>query len=140
MEPDRALTPPMLDERPTVLVVEDDDGLARMLDDVLSDAGYQVTLAGDGESGFAQALSGQPSVVLSDFRMPGMDGGQLISKLRAHPRTRAIPVALMSNSQGQRSRVPGVPFLQKPFDVVDMLALLARTRRGASTLTRYGEG
>jgi CheY-like chemotaxis protein len=72
--------------------------------------------------------------------MPGMNGGQLIGKLRAHPRTRAIPVALMSSSPGSESRVPGVPFLVKPFAVDDVLALLARARRGNSTLTHFGEG
>lgn len=140
LEPDRALAPPVLDERPNVLVVEDDDSLARMLDDLLSDAGYRVTLARDGTDGFARAEREQPSVVLSDFMLPGMDGGQLIGKLRAHPRTRAIPVALMSSSLIARSRVPGVPFLLKPFNIGDVLALLARARQGASTLIRYGEG
>jgi CheY-like chemotaxis protein len=140
LEPDRALAPPVLDERPNVLVVEDDDSLARMLDDLLSDAGYRVTLARDGADGFTRAVREQPAVVLSDFMLPGMDGGQLIGKLRAHPRTRAIPVALMSSSLVARRRVPGVPFLLKPFNIADVLALLARALRGTSTLIRYGEG
>jgi CheY-like chemotaxis protein len=138
VDPDRALTaPPWLGERPTVLVVEDDDDVASMLDDLLSDAGYRVYLAGDGQSGLAQAVRERPSVVLSDFMMPGMDGGQLVSKLHTNPRTRAIPVVLMSSSQ---HRVPGVPFVQKPFNVDDVLTLLARVRGDAAPLTRYGEG
>ncbi len=141
VNPDRApAAPPRLDERPSVLIVEDDDGVAGMLDDLLSDAGYRVLLAGDGRVGFAEALREQPSVVLSDFMMPGMDGGQLIGKLRAHPRTRGIPVVLMSSLPQARNRVPDVLFLQKPFDMDDVLALLARARRSATPLMRYGDG
>jgi CheY-like chemotaxis protein len=133
------VAPPTLVERPTVLVVEDDDDIAQMLDDLLSSVGYRVSLACDGETGFARAVREQPSVVLSDFIMPGMDGGQLIGKLRTHPRTRAIPVALMSSSPSSEARVLGVPFLLKPFDLEDVLALLTRAQRGGA-LTRYGEG
>ena len=134
------VAPPRLDERPTVLIVEDDAGVAQMLDDLLSDAGYHVLLAGDGQEGMAQAVREQPAVVLSDFMMPGMDGGQLIGKLRAHPRTRGIPVVLMSSLPQARNRVPDVLFLQKPFDIDDVLALLARARRSATPLMRYGDG
>jgi CheY-like chemotaxis protein len=140
VDPDYAPAPPRLDERPRVLVVEDDPGVAQMLDDLLSDAGYCVLLADDGQAGFAQAVREQPSVVLSDFMLPGMDGGQLIGKLRMDPRTRAIPVVLMSSSHYAPRRLPGVPFLQKPFNVDDVLALLARALRETTPLTRYGEG
>jgi CheY-like chemotaxis protein len=140
VDPECTPAPPRLDERPTVLIVEDDLGVAQMLDDLLSDAGYYVMLANDGQAGFAQAVREQPSVVLSDFMLPGMDGGQLIGKLRTHPRTRAIPVVLMSSLHHLPRRVPGVPFLQKPFNVEDVLALLARALREATPLTRYGEG
>ncbi len=127
-------------ESPTVLVVEDEAAIAQLLDEFLCSEGYRVLIARDGQAALAYAQRVRPALVLSDCMMPGMDGNQLVKELRGHPSTRAIPIALMSSTRLNKYRLPGVPFLAKPFELDEVLSLVARyvPHDGPSEL--YGEG
>lgn len=109
----------------TILVVEDDPHLREVITEVLSDEGYTVYDATDGERALERldAMQRQPDLVLSDVRMPRLTGFELADRLRQ--RRRPIPIVLMSAN----CSVPpggGVMFLAKPFSLDDLVALVAR--------------
>jgi len=87
--------------RPLVLVVDDDDGLRDALRDLLDDAGFATVGARDGLEALAVlgALPSAPSFILLDLKMPRMDGLQVLAKMKQDPRTRAIPVVMMTSSR-----------------------------------------
>lgn len=72
--------------KPTVLIVEDDDSVAYMLNTALTDAGFETRVAIDGVDGWEKYQSERPDVVLSDIRMPRMDGLELLSKIKTADR------------------------------------------------------
>jgi DNA-binding response OmpR family regulator len=86
-----------VDEEITVLLIEDDEATAEMYRLRLSNDGYTVLHASDGESGVAQAISEQPDLIYLDVRLPKLDGFQVLQRLRAHPHTQAIPVVILTN-------------------------------------------
>ena len=79
-----------------VLVVEDDPTSARLLELYLADAGYRVALAASGEEGLRIAETMRPSAILLDLLLPGMDGWQVLSRLKSNEVTRSIPVLIVS--------------------------------------------
>jgi CheY-like chemotaxis protein len=125
--------------RGTILVVEDDDCIAELLADLLSDEGYCVVTACDGLAALRAVEKERPAMVLSDCMMPRLDGVQFVRELRRHPATRTIPVALMSSMRPRGPLLDEIPFLPKPFDVEDVLALVARFAHGPSYAPLYGE-
>ncbi len=141
--PERVVPPDMAPsdgaDRPVVLVVDDDESIAEMLADLLGDEGYRVIVAYDGLSALDTARRERPAMILSDCMMPGMNGAQLLRELRGHPTTRSIAVALMSSVRPRGLSMPDAPFLAKPFEIDDVLELVARCT-ARSSLTLYGEG
>jgi CheY-like chemotaxis protein len=114
--------------RTTVLVVEDDRATSRLLNAALTDEGYAVELAVDGEA-LDVACRRQPAVVLLDLQMPGMDGAEVSRRLRRDPATANIPIVLMSDSdhlQMTASRLPVNDRLAKPFDLDRLYAIIAK--------------
>lgn len=128
------------DDKPTILIVDDEESIAELLADLLCDEGYRVIVARDGATALACARSAQPAMVLSDCMMPGLDGMQFVREMRRHPATRGIPVVLMSSARPTMLRLPDVPFLEKPFEIDDVLALVAQCARRRSFAQLYGEG
>ena len=81
---------------PTILVVEDEDSVARMLSATLEAEGYHPLIAGTGEEGVALALREDPQLILLDLMLPGMDGFEVVQNLRGNARTAHIPVMVVS--------------------------------------------
>jgi DNA-binding response OmpR family regulator len=79
-----------------ILVVEDDQDIRDLLVDTLSDGGYEVIAAADGDAGWQKALHEQPDIILLDAMMPAMDGFQLSEKLKANLSTSSILVIMVS--------------------------------------------
>jgi CheY-like chemotaxis protein len=116
---------------PSVLIVDDDADIVMMLVQVLQDEGYEVRAA-IGEEALAIAAADRPDVVLLDIMMPGMDGVEVCRRLRADPRTTAIPVIAMSASHRLRERASEMEvngLLAKPFDLDELLANIERLLR-----------
>lgn len=122
-----AHTPPRQKPGPTVLLVEDEDGLRSVISRLLQDEGYRVIEAQNGARAL-QVLSEKPhrrvALVLTDLRMPIMDGRQLAAALaRLHP---SLPIVFMSGFTAQlmdmRLVSPQLTFLAKPFRNDDLLA------------------
>jgi two-component system response regulator MprA len=98
---------------PTVLVVEDEPAIREVVADLLQDEGYAVRQASDGLQAIDELEVDDVDVVLSDVRMPRLDGPSLARRLRR--RGHAVPVVLMS-AVNVEVDLPGVCFLPKPFD------------------------
>src|SRR4051794_13589887 len=108
---------------PTILVVDDDADLRRTLVDGLRDVGYQAEPAGDGITALELIALCVPDLILSDVRMPRLDGIGLARVLA--PRPPPIPIILMSGTP-MPPDCP-LPALRKPFTLADLLTLMART-------------
>ena len=111
----------MTDDRRTVLVVEDDAPLRRMVSIFLRAAGYHVRPAEDGSSGLALARDERPDLVLLDLMMPGLDGWEVLRRLKGDALTAAIPVLVLTASVDpplteHALRLGATRFLAKPID------------------------
>ena len=119
----------------TVLVVEDDHSIARLIRDYLDRAGYGVILASDGETGLARSRTEKPDVVVLDLGLPGRDGIEMLRELR---RTSNVPVVIVTARGEETDRVVGLElgaddYMVKPFSprelVARVRAVLRRTER-----------
>ena len=104
---------PTYQTTPTVLVVEDEPAIREVVADLLEDEGYAVRQAADGLEAIDELEVDGVDLVLSDVRMPRLDGPALARRLRRHGY--AVPVVLMSAVDVEVD-LPGVGFLPKPFD------------------------
>jgi CheY-like chemotaxis protein len=113
----------------TIVIVDDEFGLADVLDATLSDAGYRVFTASNGVQGLDVMAEHPPDLVIVDYMMPLLDGPGLLRAMRADPRLANTPVVLMSAMPEAvvRARCAGyAAFLRKPFGFEALLAVLAR--------------
>jgi CheY-like chemotaxis protein len=106
----------------TILVVDDDPDICRLLAVLLGRVGYRVVPAYDGSGALALARRERPDLILTDLAMPGMDGFALAARLRLTGF--AEPIVLMSAGRAG-SPMPEFPFVAKPFDVPRLLATIA---------------
>src|SRR5215216_4592795 len=105
----------------SVLVVDDDGDVCEMLSELLSQAGYDVRCTHDGEAAWADVQRDPPDLILSDIRMPKLDGIDLASRLVSGGyRTLII---LMSGSHTDRLEVSAA-FIRKPFEFDQLLAVI----------------
>ena len=94
-QPPEHLSP--LPARGTVLIVEDDVFLQKLLVDKFKKEGYEVEGAEDGEHALQALAKNIPMIVLLDLLMPGMDGFQVLEHIRKEERTKTLPVIVLSN-------------------------------------------
>lgn len=111
----------------TILVVEDEWAIADWLEVLLSEHGCHVLVAGNGRQALDILHRETPDLVLTDFMMPFLDGPGLTAAMADDPRTRDIPVIVMTslveNSVKERiARYRG--FLRKPFREADLLKII----------------
>jgi two-component system, chemotaxis family, chemotaxis protein CheY len=116
--------------RRSVLLVDDDASIRLICSLNLRASDFDVTEAADGLQGFEQAARRPPDLVLSDLRMPGLDGFALAEALRRNEATRAVPIVFLSGETGiaerMRAYALGVAgFVTKPFDPAALVALLS---------------
>lgn len=112
--------------RKTVLVADDEEALLRILALVLEEAGYRVITAHDGRAALDAARTQAADVVITDFMMPELGGGELLSALlEARPRTPVIVMSSLEESVIARSCNGHARFFRKPFDVPEFLHSVA---------------
>jgi DNA-binding response OmpR family regulator len=87
-----------------ILIVEDDKFLRELITKKLKDEGYETVGAGDGEEGLDKAKKESPDMVLLDLILPGIDGFEVLSKIKDDTALSSIPVVILSNL-GQREEV-----------------------------------
>jgi two-component system response regulator MprA len=127
---------------PRVLVVEDDDAIAQVLQRSLRMEGYEVRIAGDGVAALDEAHAFLPDLVILDLGLPRMDGVEVAKTLRL---TDDVPILVLTARDGVEARVEGLDagaddYLVKPFERQELLARLRallrrRPPRGQATLT-----
>ena len=79
-----------------ILVVDDDADFREALVEVLSSAGYPVAQAANGEEALLKVAEEIPGIILLDLKMPGIDGWGVMERLRADPKSAAIPILVLS--------------------------------------------
>jgi PAS domain S-box-containing protein len=132
-----------------VLLADDNADMRQYMSRLLGEH-FAVEAVGDGEAALAAARERPPDLVLTDVMMPRMDGFALLRALRADPRTRELPVLMLSARAGEESRVEGMQagvddYMVKPFGGRELLARvsallqMARLRREAGEAVRQGE-
>ncbi|HMM12583.1 MAG TPA: response regulator [Bacteroidales bacterium] len=101
-----------------LLIIEDDPRFASLLSDLAHEHQFKTLVAGDGESGLHFADYFKPSAIILDIGLPGIDGYEVIDRLKKNPRTRHIPVHFVSASDKSLDalRKGAIGYLQKPVD------------------------
>lgn len=85
-----------------ILIIEDDPLMSRMYQKIFIFEKYEVEMAGDGVEGLDKARASKPTLILLDVMMPKMNGLETLSKLKADPETKSIPVVMLTNLAGQQ--------------------------------------
>jgi CheY-like chemotaxis protein len=104
----------------SVLVVDDEVDIRTAMTEVLEEEGYEVYAAGDGKEGLDRLREKQPSVILLDLMMPGMNGWEFRRAQQREPEVSDIPVIVLT-AMGRAPSIEAQSFLQKPFDLDTLL-------------------
>ncbi|MEG4290710.1 response regulator [Microcoleus sp. C2C3] len=110
-----------------ILVVDDTPANLEVVCETLSDAGYEVATAIDGERALKRVQAYPPDLILLDVQMPGIDGFETCKRLKAEPKTASIPIIFMTALSDAQSKEKGfvlgaVDYITKPFQEKEMLA------------------
>jgi signal transduction histidine kinase len=125
------------EEKGSILVVDDTPINLKVLSNLLSDNGYHVRAARNGEMALMSVRSALPDLILLDVKMPGMDGYEVCNRLKAEDRTRDIPVMFISALNDTDNilrafQTGGIDYITKPFIFEEVLARV----EGQLTLVR----
>lgn len=109
-----------------VLIIDDDVIVSRLLEEHLSNEGYEVTAVPRAEQGFAMAVESPPDLILLDVFLPDATGFQMCGRFRAHAVTQAIPIIMITgaarwpNQQAIGKQMGANEYILKPFDVIQV--------------------
>lgn len=124
--------------KPTILLIEDDPSIASSLKKVLSSEGYDVDTASRGDQGLEQAMRSPYGVVITDLRMPGLNGLDLVEQLhKAKPKQ---PILLMTahgttETAIEATKLGAYDYLLKPFEADELLDLVAAGVEGSRLMS-----
>jgi DNA-binding NtrC family response regulator len=115
-----------------ILVVDDDSDVLELLGSVLEGDGHEVSTANDGEHALMSFSAGSFDVVVTDVRMPGQDGFDLLDHIR--DRSPSLPVILVTGKASPQGALKSVyheafGYVEKPFDTTYLLSLVDRAIR-----------
>jgi two-component system alkaline phosphatase synthesis response regulator PhoP len=124
----------------TILVVDDDPQVCRLVSINLTRAGYAVTTASDGEEALAKIAEARPDLVVLDVMMPRMDGFEALKRLKTNPDTEEIRVIMLTARSQDEDVFEGYGrgahwYLPKPFEPEELLTVvrIALTSDGSQT-------
>lgn len=120
--------------KPTVMIVEDEEALATLLQYNLEKEGYDVISATDGEEAGLLLRENQPDLLLLDWMLPGVSGIELCRRLRGRPETRNLPVIMITARGEESDRIRGLDtgaddYITKPFSTSELLARIRAVMR-----------
>jgi two-component system cell cycle response regulator len=123
-----------------ILIVDDDDTSVRLFSVLLAKEGYDVLSGASGNEAVAKALAESPDLILLDVRMPDVDGYEATRRLKSDPRTRGIPIILVTAYDDPGTKLKGLEagadeFLPKPVDRAELLIRI----RSMLRLRKYEE-
>ena len=115
---------------PKILVVDDEPSIRQLVSDVLTVEGYEVEAVGDGYAALASIDANRPDCVVLDVMMPGLDGHEVLQRIRASERGPELPVVMLTaaadDAQQWQAWTEGVDyFLAKPFEADELLRYLS---------------
>lgn len=128
-----------------LLVVDDEPNLLRAVAACLKAENYEVSTARSGHEALMQLAEAVPDLIISDIRMPGMDGYKLARQLRGAPRTALVPIIFLTAKDETTDRIEGFragidAYLTKPFEPAELIAvvngILSRVERTHSEIAR----
>jgi DNA-binding response OmpR family regulator len=116
----------------TILVVEDEMQIARLIRDYLENAGFEVVVAGDGDAAIAGARGSKPDLVVLDLRLPARDGLDVAREIR---RFSTVPIVMVTARGDEADRIVGLEigaddYLVKPFSPKELVARFGRCSAG----------
>ena len=117
-----------------VLIAEDDASNRALLARLLERAGYRSMAVGDGRDAIKAAVDEAPNLLLLDVGLPGLNGLDVCRRLRADPRTVALPIILVTGQTASRDAVAGLDagaddFVRKPYDEAELMARIRSVLR-----------
>jgi diguanylate cyclase (GGDEF)-like protein len=123
----------------SILVVDDDPDIARFVEVNLRSAGYDVSVAGDGEEALERAAEIRPDLILLDVMMPRLDGFEVAQRLRKNPQTANTSIIMLTAKALSSDKVTGLQsgaddYIIKPFDPIELLARVKGTLRRAKEM------
>lgn len=112
-----------------LLVVDDEPNLLRAVAACLRSEGYEVATARSGRDALVSLAESVPDLIISDVRMPGMDGHALVHRIRSSPRSALIPVIFLTAKDQKEDRIEGFQtgvdvYVTKPFEPDELLAVI----------------
>jgi DNA-binding NarL/FixJ family response regulator len=128
-----------------LLVIDDEPNLLRAVAACLKAEDYEVSTARSGHEALMQLAEFVPDLIISDIRMPGMDGYKLARQLRGSPRTALVPIVFLSAKDETADRIEGFhagidAYLTKPFEPDELIAvvngILTRVERTHSQIAQ----
>jgi len=124
----------------TVMVVDDQAQNVKILETLLHAEGYATIAARNGKEALALAAKGNPDLILLDVMMPDMDGFEAVARLKADPRTKQVPVIMVTALDDRKSKLRALEagaeeFLSKPIDHADLSVRVRNLLR----LKEYGD-
>jgi DNA-binding response OmpR family regulator len=120
----------------SILIVEDEKEIRDLLAHYLRREGFSPTVAPDGETGWEKARTEKPELILLDILLPGMDGLELLRKIRTAPATSRIPVVMLTAKGDETDRIVGLElgaddYIPKPFSPREVVARIKAVIRRA---------
>jgi len=119
----------------TILVVDDDPVIQKLLEVNFEMEGYHVATANDGAEALATVAARPPDMVVLDVMMPKLDGIEVVRRMKADAATAAVPVLLLSARAQAKDITEGLEagadaYMTKPFDPVELLDRVASLLKG----------
>ncbi|MCE7999591.1 MAG: phosphate regulon transcriptional regulatory protein PhoB [Rhodobiaceae bacterium] len=120
--------------KPTVLVVEDEEALAMLLQYNLEKEGYNVVATADGEEAAMLVREIEPDLVLLDWMLPSLSGIELCRRLRSRSETRNLPIVMITARGEEADRIRGLDtgaddYITKPFSTTELMARIRAVLR-----------
>ena len=124
-----------MNDRPRILVVDDEPQLIRVLRTGLKSRGYEIRAAADGLAGFEMFTDWQPDLIVTDLAMPNVDGLEFCRRVRAISQ---VPIIVLSAKGEEKTKVEALDigaddFVTKPFGIDELLARVRASLRRATT-------
>ncbi len=119
----------MSNSKSTILVVDDQPGIRRLLMEVLTEEGYSVSTAANGYEGMQKAKDLNPALILMDMKMPGMDGIETLRELKYLNQAEKV---IMMTAYGELGLVNiakdlgAYAYVTKPFDIIELCTMIGQ--------------
>ncbi len=129
----------------SILIIEDENDVRKNLEDLLSAEGYEILSATNGVEGYKLAVTAEPDLIISDIRMPVMDGFDLLEKLQENAATELIPFIFLTAKTEIKEMRKGMingadDYITKPYKAEEVLnAIKTRLKKSEKHLAKFSE-